>query len=376
MISVLKKNVLFVINSELANAGVPNVVMQIVRNLHEVCQFDIVLGNAKQGYFDEEFESFGGEIIRLDLADYSQGKLRFTMRGRQVYDAVNEVLGRKQYDIIHCHNGIESGPALKAAYKHGVPTRISHSHGTYLIKGKNVVSRIYKRTCMRMGVKYSTARLACSDIAGKTLFLNREFVNILNPVDLSLYQNNAKVEHEGIRLIQIGYYNDLKNQLFSLEVLKNIIDSGVEAYMDFIGYEISAGYLAHMKNKIEEYKLSERVRLLPSDYDKAEVLAQSDFLLLPSRSEGLPLVALEAQAANVYCVASDKVTYDVDMGMFTRLGIDKEGNPKKWAEWVIRNQNYTKRVSTDKLKNVDVGEYMKKIEKSYNMSQNSGGGTL
>lgn len=361
----MKKNVLFVINSELSNSGVPGVVMQIVRNLHEDYTFDIIAGSTKPGYYDKEFESFGGTIRRLDLIDYASGKLKFVMQGKQIYNAVNDILAQKKYDVIHCHNGYGCGPALKAAFKHKIPIRIAHSHGTYLVRGKNIVSRIYKKNCMRLAIKYSTARLACSEIAGKTLFLNRDFKNILNPINLNLYQN-CKVGHDGINLVQIGYYNSLKNQLFSIEVLKNILDYGTKTKMHFIGYDTGVGYLDKLKNKASEYQVSDSIVFLPSDYNKAEIFALSDFLLLPSKSEGLPLVALEAQASGVYCLASDHVSNDVNMGLFKTLPIDKLECAEIWAKWIVDNYGYTNQVNSEKLKNVSVEKYMEQIKAHYN----------
>ena len=183
----MKKRVLLVINSALVNAGVPNVVMKIVRSLKNKCVFDIAVGDDKPGYYDEEFLSFGGEIIPFRARTYESGKISFLLRGKDVYDAIDRIVKARQYDIVHCHNGYDCGPALKAAAKHGVPIRIAHSHGTYLNKGKNILARTYKHICMKWGVKYSTVRFACADVAGKTLFMGKSFENVLNPVVIGEY---------------------------------------------------------------------------------------------------------------------------------------------------------------------------------------------
>ncbi len=185
----------------MANASVPNVIMQITRQLCEEFDFDVIVASESKGYYDEEFKSFGGNIF---VKPYKN--VHFIKKGKQVFDAVSDVLKNTKYDIIHCQSGIENGPALRAAYKYGVPVRISHAHGTYLNNGKNVIVKLYKHMRMKMGVKYSTHRLACSDIAGQTLFLGKDFQNILNPIDLDYYSNIQKKPHEGIRLVQIGYY--------------------------------------------------------------------------------------------------------------------------------------------------------------------------
>ena len=362
----MKKKVLFVVGSELANAGVPNVIMQIVRQLHGDFTFDVVVANSTAGYYDEEFKSYGGNIFVKPQVDYSYGKIKFIKRGKQVFDAVSDILKASKYDIVHCHNGIESGPALKAAYKYGVPIRISHAHGTYFNKGKNIVSRIYKYTCMKMGAKYSTLRLSCADIAGQTLFLGKDFENILNPLNLDYYSSIQKKPHEGIRLVQIGYYNALKNQMFSLKVLEYLLSKGEKVVLDFVGYDTGVGYMGALECQIKEKGLSDCVRMLPCDYDKKELFSEADFLLLPSKSEGLPLVALESQSSCVFCIASDRVPSDVDMGLFTRITISDPNAVSKWGEWILQNKHYPNTLDLNKIKNIDVDVYMKKIRNFYN----------
>lgn len=360
----MKKKVLFVVGSELANAGVPNVIMQIVRRLHDDFTFDVVVANSTAGYYDEEFKSYGGNIFVVPQV-HSSGKLGFLKKARQIFDTVFSVLKASKYDVVHCNAGIENGLALKAAYKCGVPIRISHGHGTYINKGKNFIARAYKDVCMRMGIKYSTHRLACSSISGQTLFLGRDFENVLNPIDLEYYSKISKQPHDEIRLVQIGYYNWLKNQLFSLKVLDHILSKNSKATLEFVGYDTKTGYMEKVQQYINDNELSDFVRMLPSNYDKSELFSTADFLLLPSKSEGLPLVALEAQASNVFCLASDRVSYDVDMGLFTTMSISTDEDACKWGEWILENVNHSATLNNEKIKNVDINVYVSKITRIY-----------
>lgn len=368
------KRVLFVVNSNLDNAGVPNVLMQIVRKLKEEFVFDIVVGNSAKGFFDDEFLSYGGKIFRHDLVDYSKSKVFYGKRGKQTYQKVKEVLKENKYDIIHCKNGVEAGFALKAAYKVGVPIRIVHSHGTYSNRGKNIFARLYKLSGMKKGVKYSTHRFACSNVAGETLFLGSKFENILNPLDVNNYLKINKKEHDYIGLLQIGYYCKLKNQLFSLKVLQELLNRGHKAKLRFIGYDSGSGYINKVINEVNNKNLTDNVEFLPSDFNKNEVLETTDFLLLPSESEGLPLVALEAQSSRSYCIASSNVSEDVDVGLFNRFPISGEQAPSAWAEFIIQNKDYVVNLNMEKLQSINSDEYMKKITNIYNAPEKFGGG--
>ena len=360
------KKVLFVINSHLANAGVPNVLMQIVRSLKDEFSFDIIVGSSKQGFYDEEFLSYGGQIFRHDLQDYSKSKLGYFKRGKQTANMVKSVLKQSKYNVIHCNNGEESGYALKVAKAFNVPVRIAHSHGKYFNRGKNIPARLYKHIGKKYAVKYSTHRFACSNIAGETLFLGKPFQNVLNPLNVDNYLQVVKREHDYIGLLQIGYYYALKNQLFSVKVLDEIKNNGYKAKLRFIGFDNGSGYIKKVENQVKNKNLCDDVEFLPSDYDKLKVFEETDFLLLPSTSEGLPLVALESQSSNTYCLASNNVPNDVDMGLFSTLKINEENSASVWARFIIENKDKNLSVNKQKLQTIKTEEYIKKIVLVYN----------
>ena len=186
------KKVLFVIGSSLVNAGVPNVVMKIVRALHREYMFDVIVGDIKEGFFDREFLSYGGHIFRYSKITYGDGKLKVLLGGFQTYKYVREILNDNYYDIVHSNDGYMSGWILKAAAESNIKVRIAHSHGSYLIKGKNIPLNLYKLYSMKKTVSYSTHRLACSDAAGNTLFLGQKFINVLNPIEADQYLSLRK----------------------------------------------------------------------------------------------------------------------------------------------------------------------------------------
>ena len=357
----MKKKVLFVISSEMNNAGVPAVTMGIVESLSDSYQFDIIVSGTNTGYYDKKFMSYGGKIIRTPAITYQNNKLGVIKRGRIVYDAVINACKENAYNIIHCENGFESGYALKAAEICGIPLRIAHAHGTYKIKGKNVVLNLYKMYCKSLIEKHSTVRLACSNDSGKSLFKS-DFFNILNPVDVDYYRAISKEKHESINLLQIGYYCSLKNQIFSLKVISELRKHCENSHLFFIGYDNGSGYYQKLLKNVNEMGLESYVTFLPSDYPKKDILGKIDFMLLPSTNEGLPLVVLEAQAANVHSIVSDVVTTDVDCGLCSYLPISDES---KWVQEIIDLNGYDKIADKDKLELINKENYMTQIRNNF-----------
>ena len=82
---------------------------------------------------------------------------------------------------------------FRAAKKYGVPVRIAHSHNSATeptLKGK-VKGILAKRFPM-----YATHCFACSELAGRFMFGDRDFTVIKNAIDLSRFQYDEKIRTE------------------------------------------------------------------------------------------------------------------------------------------------------------------------------------
>lgn len=83
--------------------------------------------------------------------------------------------------------------------------------------------------------------------------------------------------------------------------------------------------------------------------DVEKVVQTFDVFLLPSLFEGLPVTMVEAQAAGLPCVISDRVPVECDItGNVTVVTLDE--TPEKWADVVInQTNNFEKKILTAKL---------------------------
>ena len=355
------KRVLLVISTPLKNAGVPNVIMNIVNKLHKKFIFDVLVCGFEKGYYDDKFESFGGKIYRVNFLQKNYKRFSYIKKWINIYKTAKKLLRDNKYDIIHCNNGFESSAVLMASSKRKNPIRIVHSHGTFSVNSGSFVGRHYKKLCQKIIIKRSTNMLACSDISGNSLFCGGKFKNVLNPIDVTQFKFEKK-KHTEINLLQIGYFCRLKNQLFSFKVLEKLLNMGVDTYLYLIGFVYEDSYFELLNKYIEEKNLSDRIKFLDSDFPKCNIMNKTDFLLLPSKSEGLPLVALEGQAADIYCVFSDRVTREVDVGLASFLSIDE---PEKWAKLIFSKISYEQKADKEKLLQFDLENYVKTINLVY-----------
>lgn len=89
---------------------------------------------------------------------------------------------------------------------------------------------------------------------------------------------------------------------------------------------------------IEEYGA---IYLMGSRKDVEQLYQAMDVFVLPSRYEGLPVVAVEAQAAGLPCVLSDQITDEIVLSDLTVFeNINKRASI--WAEKVIRESCYAR----------------------------------
>lgn len=326
------KRVLEVFCSLEKSGGVQAVVMNIFRAIDRdkvVMDFAVYQNPEENSYYDEII-SCGSEVVMLDNPS-SCGLLRF-------YQECCELFARKHYDAVHAHNIHHNGLILLAAKRAGIPIRISHSHQAYDERNVSLPRRVMVKALCALNNRVATRRIACSDLAGKFLYGNRAFEFLPNAIDMERFnviesktelREKYNLDKTKKIVIHVGHFYTPKNQFFLIEIMKCLRSNNCLLLMAGDGplYE-------SFKQRIREEGLEESILCLGQRSDVAELLKLSDCMLLPSIYEGLPVVAVEAQAVGCHCLLSDVVTRQADLGLglVNYLPID---DPTPWAETII-----------------------------------------
>ena len=115
--------------------------------------------------------------------------------------------------------------------------------------------------------------------------------------------------------------------MYLLEVFKKISEE-----RDAILLLVGDGHLRlEIENKINQLLLKNRVILTGVRNDVAELMQAMDAFILPSKYEGLGIVVIEAQAAGLPCIVSDKVSLECKKTeLVHQMSFSDE--PEKWAE--------------------------------------------
>lgn len=355
----------------LGNGGVQSVIMNICRNLQEF-EFDIILFTDERRYYDDEFEKLGGKIYTIPHRKKGKflRRIDYYIRLPRIFFSTYRILKKKPYDVIHCHNELESGICNMAAFLAGVKVRISHSHTIITVPKEKYLRRFYDSILRKMTLIFSNFKVGCT-VDSFSSFYNAnpiELTNahvIPNPIDLNKFKrkNITILDRDQIYLTHIGKFSDNKNQKFLLRMMPFILEKNSNMMLQLVG----AGdeYKRELENIVRELGIENHIQFLPSNSDIPMLLEKTSLFLFPSKNEGFGIVLLEAQAMGVPCLASSTVPSEVDCGLIKKLSISK--GEKVWAKNVIDfigGENELE-LHTKKIESFDVENYIINFRRIY-----------
>lgn len=314
-------------------AGVENFVMNLYRNIdRSKVQFDFIVHTVVPQRYDDEVKSLGGKIYYFT---YKDDKNFF----KYYRDLNNFFTKHPEYKIIHGNMQSMMPVYLGIARKHNVPVRIAHSH----IAGYNKTVKGYLLHILSRFSKHeSTVNFACSGLAGKYLFKNRKFLVIPNAIDPNRFKYSSStrskirkelgVSNSSLVLGHIGRFELQKNHQRLIQIFERVHNENKDSYLLLLG----EGELEDkIKMMVSEKSLDKYVRFLGIKKDVEKYYNAMDMFLLPSLYEGLPIVAVEAEANGLPCEISDSVTKEVDVLGQAKF-ISLKAPDKKWADEILK----------------------------------------
>ena len=305
---------------------------------------DVMLLSNVVGFYEEEF-SQKGAIFRIPLHRKKTKVGRALSIVTHYFQVQREMTKffreHEPYDAIHARHLLLNAPCIVAAKKAGIPVRIAHCHMNKPSRKEyqeRIHVRIYLWLCAKILNRYTTHRFGVTEYAVEYMFGKGNGVVIKNPtVDLQKFDPKKYSERNdgAVHLILVGSYSTRKNQMFALRTFQELLKYRPDSTMTFIGYPRTPDddYLPKLKRYAAEQGMGNNAYFLPQDTNVAQALAESTFMLITSRHEGLPNVALEAQAMGVPCFVSTDVSRNCDCGICEFLPLDD--GPAAWARAIV-----------------------------------------
>lgn len=345
-----KIKILYIIGNVKKSSGVSTVIMNYYRKIDKTkFQIDFLLMEKYEESYEDELKQSGSNIF------YLQNK--FSMRNiSSLQNETKLFLQENKYDIVELHAPTFSFIFLKSAKEAGVPIRIVHSHSTVhsTNKIKNLLSIVLNINLK----KYANKFFACSEKSGlywygKKIVNSENYALITNGIDINQYKYDEELRTElrkkynienNIVIGFVGRISKDKNLQFFVEVMKNVIKKDKKYKWLVIG---DGKELEEIKTKSKE--IEENTIFLGRRDDVNKLLNCMDLLVLPSKREGLPMVAVEAQLTGLPCYLSDSITTEVDMGKTKFLKLNK----KEWEKVILQFEKQDKIIDKDKF-NIDI----------------------
>lgn len=265
---------------------------------------------------------------------------------------------KEKYDIVHVNLNTISVFALYAAKKAGIPVRINHNHST---ASRTEIKRNVLKNILRPFAKlFATDYMACSKFAGRWLFGKRDMQNgkviiLNNAIELEKYAYKEEIRcqvrkelgiDDAIVIGHVGRFSHQKNHKKLLKIFCEISKMNDKAILLLVG----RGELEkEIRSLVKKMGLEEKVVFLGVRNDVAKLYQAMDVFVLPSYYEGLPVVAIEAQASGTPCVLSDAMTKETKV-LSDTVFMSLEETDQKWAEIILSKVNEQKKYTVDEMK--------------------------
>jgi glycosyltransferase involved in cell wall biosynthesis len=336
--------ILHVVN-KMDRGGIETLLMSIYRNVdRNKIQFDFLVSKYDEGEYDKEILQLGGKIYRV------RSRREGVLNNKS---DLNQFFRENNYQIVHVHvSSMTNIQSIKSAKKNKVSTRIIHCHNT---KGpRGLMHELMHRYNRLIIDRYCTDKFACSTDAavwgfGKKKISNKKiniFNNAINTTKF-VYKDEVRKEkrkelgvEDSFIIGHVGRFVEQKNHGFIIKIFNELIKIEKKAKLLLVG----VGRLEEeIKKQIEELGIEKSVMMLGSRSDVNELMQAMDVFLFPSLFEGLGIVAIEAQAADLHVFASDVVPKEANISeLFHSLSLNDE--PLKWAEKIVKYSKINARV--------------------------------
>jgi len=212
---------------------------------------------------------------------------------------------RNSYDIIHCHLlGFHSAVAVLLKWLFGKKT-ISLVGATGPVSDFLQMKNIFLGNFfLRLIARSDRLVILCSKSREEALaegFSPAQLVYIPNGVDTACFKPGPDIGKRGNTITFIGRLDYLKGVDILLQAFSRLINAGIPARLDILGEGPERNKLEMMSQQLG---INDAVTFRGEVHGVAPYLQQATMLVLPSLSEGMPNVVLEAMACGLPVIAT------------------------------------------------------------------------
>ena len=328
--------------------GVETYIINLLKNIDKnKFEIDLLVQDDIVGINKEKIDGEYSNIIFVE--NFKRHPIKAMKTLRKIYKENN-------YDVVHLNL------ATASSSMYALPCKIYSKNTKILIHSHNgSVQNRFQHYVFRFIIKkIADVYIACSDIAAKWMFGKKIvdsgkviFTNNAIQTEQFIYNNETrdKIRKEfnwdnDFVIGHVGRFNEEKNHVGMINMLKDFLTKRDDVKLVFIGNGVLEN---KAKELVKKYRLDNKVNFLGV------------------KSNIMPIVGIESQAAGLKCIFSDNITKEADItGNVSFISIDEN---KKWIDEIIkiRDSKYDRKNMSKVLeeKGYDLKKEIKKIEKIY-----------
>jgi glycosyltransferase involved in cell wall biosynthesis len=315
--------------------GIENWLIDILRRTdRNRYQMDFCCLSGRPGVYFKEVNELGSKIhfykLNLNLPRFNSW--------------FGSLLESQKYLVVHSHVHKFSGYILWRADKEGIQHRISHSFTA--VPRMAVLPRrfIYEFGMKLLLNRHATLGLGNSvmsmeSLYGKDwqansryqlLYCGIDTKDFVESIDRASTLARYGIPADAIVIGHVGRLTEAKNHKFMLEIARAANSRMKDVWILFVGDgELKADLQTRVINShLNHVVISGRI----SRREVIACLQAMDLFIFPSLREGLPQAVIEAQAAGLPCLCSERITPEVVVLPEAVKFMAIEQGPDKWLE--------------------------------------------
>jgi len=325
----------------LLRGGIENWLYQtLTRQPSSLFEHHVLVRTSEDEAFSAAFRAAG--IPVLACAGY-RNPMRYARELQQL------VRGHGPYDILHVHGSSFSGLlTLLLAKWLGIHRTIVHSHNDVrpLLKDSGVVYGWYVHAVTAAYRLLGDRGYAASILAAESMFGSRwkqdpRWQLLYYGVDCAPFTRMADptlrtrlgIPAHAFVVGHVGRFHEQKNHGFLVEIMAAVARADCQMHCLLIG---DGPLRAEIQEVIKRRGLADQFTFVLDTTAVADyMISAMDCFLFPSLYEGLGLVAVEAQAAGLSCILSDRVPEEASVipGLVQWMSLEQPAS--RWAERLI-----------------------------------------
>lgn len=330
--------------------GAESRIMDMYRNIDkEKVQFDFLVHTDKECFFNKEIRELGGRIYSVP---------RFRMYNYFAYKKALETFfdAHCEFKAVHGHMTSTAAIYLPIAKKAGIPMTIAHARSAGVdqgIKGK-LTNWLRKHLSERTDYCFACSRIAGEAVYGERWVKAGKVKVIPNAIETDKFVYDSAVREQlrnelGLQnayvIGHVGRFHYAKNHEFLVQIFAEIRKRKENAVLLLLG---DGSLITSVKEQVKQLGLEQSVIFMGNQTDVAKYYQAMDYLVFPSRFEGMPGTIVEAQAAGLPCLISDSITGEVKVTELVQYASLNE-TPAEWADKVCAWKDKERKSHVDEL---------------------------